>query len=95
LVEKFFPAGWSAGRSELVAHIDNAPAHNSRMKQNFFGHNLLKSLPHTGDSGDIAVSDFNLIGKVKSALMGRELPDEIYFLEAVTEILNGILDTEL
>jgi hypothetical protein len=36
-----------------------------------------------------------LFGKAKSALIGREIPDEIDFLEAVNEILNGISDSEL
>jgi hypothetical protein len=34
LLEKFFPAGWSAGQRELVMHIDNAPTHSSRMVHN-------------------------------------------------------------
>jgi hypothetical protein len=33
--------------------------------------------------------------KAKTALIGREIPDEIDLLEAVIETLNGISDTEL
>jgi hypothetical protein len=95
LVEKFFPAGWSTGGSKLVVHIDNALAHNSRMTQNLFGYNPLKRLPHPLYSPDISLLDFYLFGKVRSALIGREIPDEIDLLEAVTDILNGISDAEL
>jgi hypothetical protein len=38
---------------------------------------------------------FCLFGKVRNALIGRGIPDEINLLEAVTEILNGISDAEL
>jgi histone-lysine N-methyltransferase SETMAR len=90
LVEKFFPAGWSARRRKLVVQINNAPAHNSGMTQNFFGHNPLERFPHPPYSPDIPPSGFSLFRKVKSALVGREISCEIDFLEAVTEILNGI-----
>jgi hypothetical protein len=63
--------------------------------QNFFGHNPLKRLVHPSCSCDISPSDFSLFGKVKSALIEQEIPDEIDLLEAVTEILNGISDAEL
>jgi hypothetical protein len=36
---EILPYGWNTGRSKLIAHIDNAPTHNSRMTQNFFGRN--------------------------------------------------------
>jgi hypothetical protein len=36
-----------------------------------------------------------LFGKVKSALIRWEIPDEINLLGTVTEILNGISDVEL
>jgi hypothetical protein len=39
--------------------------------------------------------DFYLFGKVKSALIEREIPDEIDLLEAASEILNGNSDAEL
>jgi hypothetical protein len=39
--------------------------------------------------------DFYLFGKVKSAPIGRKIPDEIDFLEAVTETLNSISGAEL
>jgi hypothetical protein len=75
--------------------LDNASAHNSRVTQNFFGHNPLKRLVHPSCSCDISPSDFSLFGKVKSALIGWEIADEINLLEALTEILNGISDAEL
>jgi hypothetical protein len=52
------------------------------------GHNPLKRLPHPSDSLDISPSDFYLFGKVKNALIGREVPGEIDLLETATEISN-------
>jgi hypothetical protein len=94
LVEKIFPAGWNARGRKQVVHIDNAPAHNSRMTQNFFRHNPLKRPAHPPYSLGISPSDFYLFGNVKSADRG-EIPDETNLLGAVTEILNRISDTEL
>jgi hypothetical protein len=95
LVEKFFPAGWLGGRRKLVVHIDSAPAHNSRMTHNSFEYNLPKKFPHPRYSSDICPSDFYLFGRLNGALIGREIPDEIDFLEAATALLNGILDAVL
>jgi hypothetical protein len=95
LVEKLFPAGWSAGRRKQVVHIDHAPSDNSGMTQNFVGHNPLKRLPRPLYSHDIPPLDFYMFRKVKSAPIGQKIPDEIYFLERVIEILNGISDAEL
>jgi hypothetical protein len=95
LAEYFFPARWAASRRKRGVHIGKAPAHNSRMIQNTFLHNPLKRLPHQSYSPDISPSDFYLFRKVKSALIGREIPDEINLPEDVTVILNGISDTEL
>jgi hypothetical protein len=93
-IQKFISAGLSAGRRKLGGHADNAPPNISRMTQNIFGHNSLKRLRHPPYSPNICPSDFSLFGKVKSALVGQEAPDEIHLLEAVTEILNGISDAE-
>jgi hypothetical protein len=38
--------------------------------------------------------DFYLFGKVKTALIAWEIPDEIDFPEAVADLLNGVSDTE-
>jgi hypothetical protein len=65
------------------------------MTQNLFGHSPLERFPYSHDSLDVSPLDFYLFGKVKSALIGREIPDETNLLEAVTEILNGISDAEL
>jgi transposase len=80
---------------QLMVHVDNATAHNSRMTRNFFEHNPLKKLPHPPYSPDISPSDFYLFGKVKRALVGQEIPDEVSLLHAVAEILNGISTDEL
>jgi hypothetical protein len=77
------------------SHINNAPVHNSIITQNVFGDNPLNRLPHPLYSHDIFLSDFYLFGNVKSALIGREISDEIDLLEMVTEILNGISDPKL
>jgi hypothetical protein len=65
------------------------------MTQDFFGHNPLKRLPHPPHSRDISASDCSLFGKGKSALIRREIPDEIDLLEAAPEILNSISGSEL
>jgi hypothetical protein len=62
---------------------------------NFFGQNPLKRLLHPPYPLDISPSDFYLFGKIKGELIGWEILDDIDFLEAVTEILNGISDAEL
>jgi hypothetical protein len=43
----------------------------------------------------ISPSGFYRFGKVKGALIGQEIPDEISLLDEVTEILNGISTEEL
>jgi hypothetical protein len=95
LVEKFFQVWRSAGRRKLVMPIDNAPAHNLSTIQNFFAHKTLRRLSHPRYLPEISPSNFYLCEKVKSALTGREIPDELDLPEAVTEILNGISDAEL
>jgi histone-lysine N-methyltransferase SETMAR len=95
LLEKFFPGEWNPGRRKLVVYIDEAIDHKSRTAQDFLGQNSLKRPPHSPYSPDISPSDFYLSGKVKSTLIGREIPDEIDFLETITEILNCILDAEM
>jgi hypothetical protein len=55
----------------------------------------LNRLVHPLYSPDISPYDFYLFGKVKSALIGQEIPDEIELLDAATEILNGISSAEL
>jgi hypothetical protein len=44
LLEKLFPAGWSAGRRKPGVYLDSAPAHNSRMTHSLVGHISLKTL---------------------------------------------------
>jgi hypothetical protein len=94
LVENFFPAGWSTERGKQVVHIDNAPAHNSSITQNLFRNNPLKKPPRPLYSPNISRSDICLFGKAKSALIGREIPDEIDPRRAITVILNGISDVD-
>jgi hypothetical protein len=65
------------------------------MIRNFFEHDPLKMPPRQPYSPDISPSSFCLCGKVKGALIGQEIPDEISLLEAVTAILNGISTEEL
>jgi histone-lysine N-methyltransferase SETMAR len=94
LLDAFFRNGPDPTQRKFVVHIDieNASAPNARVTQNFFEHNPLKRLPHPPYSPDISPSDFSfyLFRKVKNALIGREISDEIDLLEVVTEILSGI-----
>jgi hypothetical protein len=76
-------------------YIDNAPTHDSKITENLSGHNPLKRLPHPPHSIDISPLDFDIVGKVKSALIGPEISGETALIEAVTEILNGISGAEL
>jgi hypothetical protein len=85
-METWLPRLRNSSRSKLGMDIKNAPAHNSRMTQNFSGYNPLKALSHSPYSLDISPFDFYLFGKVNCALIGQEIPDEIDLLEAVTEI---------
>jgi hypothetical protein len=78
-----------------MIHVDNGPAHNSRMTWNFFEHDQLKRLLHPPYLPDISPSDFYLFGKAKRALIGQYIPDEINLLDAVAEILSGISSDEL
>jgi hypothetical protein len=64
------------------------------MNQNFSGYNPPKRLPLPACYPDVSPSDVYLFRKVKSALIRREIPDEIDLLEATTEIFNGISDAE-
>jgi transposase len=79
----------------LAVHIDNASAHNARVAKNFFEHNPLERFPGPPYSPDISPSDFDHFGKVKNALIAREISDEIDLLEVVTESLSGISHDEL
>jgi hypothetical protein len=61
LVQSFFPAG--AQSKTIDGHVDNAPAHNARMTQNFFEHNPLKRLLHLPYAPEMSPSDFGRLGK--------------------------------
>jgi histone-lysine N-methyltransferase SETMAR len=65
------------------------------MAQNFFEHSPLKRLVHPPYSPDISPSDVCPFGKIKSQLIGQEIPDEIGLFEAVSDILNAISAAEL
>jgi hypothetical protein len=65
------------------------------MTRNFYGHAPLKRLLHPPYSPDISLLDLYRFGKVKVALIGQQIPDEIGLLDAVTEILDGISGDEL
>jgi hypothetical protein len=65
------------------------------MTRDFFETELLKRLPHLSYSLDISPSDFYLFWKIKGALVGQEIPDEVGLLEAAIEILSGISHDEL
>jgi hypothetical protein len=79
----------------LVAHLDNAPVHHSKITQNLFEHSPLKKPPCPISLTHISRLDFYLFGKIKSVLIGQETPDEIGLLEIVTHILDGMSDEEL
>jgi hypothetical protein len=80
---------------KLVVHIDNASARDARVTQNFFEHDSLQRLPQPPYSPNISPSDLYLFGKVKNALIGQEIPDDIALLELVMAMLGGISGNEL
>jgi histone-lysine N-methyltransferase SETMAR len=92
---KFLSIWLESKAKELMVHVGNAPAHNSKMTRNLFEHNPLKRLLHPPSSPDISPSDFYLFKKVKGVLIGQAIPDEISLLDAVTEIVNRISTDEL
>jgi hypothetical protein len=94
LLDKFFPAEWSAGQRKLVVHVDNVPVHRSRMTQDSFERNPLKRRPHPPYFPDVSPSDFYVFGKATSALVGQSIPDEVGLFEAVAEVLNGLSGAE-
>jgi hypothetical protein len=97
LLDAFLPNGADPRERKLVVHvdIDNAAAHNTRVTQDCFEHNLLKRLPHPPYSPEISPADFYLFGKLKNALIGEEISDEIDRFGLVTEILSGISHDQL
>jgi hypothetical protein len=75
--------------------LDNAPVHHSKMTLHFFEHSPLKTFPCSLYLRNISLFDFYLFEKVKNALIGQEIPDEIDILEIGTQILDGFSDEEL
>jgi hypothetical protein len=70
----------------LYLHIENALAQNSKLAQTWCGQARLKRLSHPPYSPDISLSNLYLFGKVKGALIGREIPDEIGPRDGGTEL---------
>jgi hypothetical protein len=62
---------------------------NARVTKNFCEYNPLKRLAQPPYSPNISLSDVHLFGKVKNAVIGQEIPDEIALLEGGTEILGA------
>jgi hypothetical protein len=79
----------------MVVPISSAPTHNSRITQTFLGYNPLKRLPHPPYYPDISPSDFHLLWKMDSALIGWEISDEIDLFQLVAETFDDISDAEL
>jgi hypothetical protein len=65
------------------------------MTQNLCEYALLNRLSHPPYSPNISPSEFCLFRKVKSSLIGQQIPDEIGLLDAVIGILKGISGDEL
>jgi hypothetical protein len=91
---KFLSIWLSSRQQKMIVHVDNAPAHNSRMARNCSEHNPLKRSHHPPYSPYISLGLLSF-GKVKRAPIKQEIPNEISVLDAVTERLNGISTDEL
>jgi hypothetical protein len=83
------------GQRKLVVHVGNAPDYHSKVTYNFFEHSWLKKLPCPLYLPGISLLDLYLFGKIKSSLIGQQIPDEIDLIEIVTQFLDGISDEEL
>jgi hypothetical protein len=62
-VSKFLSLWLESKAKELMVHIDNAPAHNSRITGNLFEDNSLKKLPHPPYLPGIFPSDLYFLTK--------------------------------
>jgi hypothetical protein len=87
--------GHGSLQRKLVVNLGNTATHNAKVTRDFFQYGPLKRLPEPPHSLDISASDFYLFGKVKNALIGQAIPDQIGLLEILTDILDGISSDEL
>jgi hypothetical protein len=78
-----------------MVHRDNAPVYHSKMTRNCFEHSPLKKLLCPLYLPEISPLDFYLFGKIKSTLIGQEIPDEIGLVAIETQMLDGILNKKL
>jgi hypothetical protein len=65
------------------------------MTRNFFEHSPLTKVRRLHYLLDISPLDFYRFGKIQSALIWSEIPDEIDLLEIVSQMLDDISDEEL
>ena len=72
-------------RSGLVLHMDNAPAHTSRIAQATIRDCGFELLPHPPYSPDLAPSDFWLFPNLKKALKGKRFEDTNEVIEAANQ----------
>jgi hypothetical protein len=56
----------------LILHDDNAPAHKAHTVKQFLAQKSITGKEHTPYSSGLALNDFWLFPKIKSALKGRK-----------------------
>jgi len=61
-----------AKKKMVLFHHDNAPAHSSRLAQQKLTELRFKLLPHPACSPDLASSNYHLLPKLKTFLIGQK-----------------------
>jgi hypothetical protein len=78
----------------MVVHFDNATSHTAKCTIDHLKADRLTQAPRPAFSLDLVLSDFNLFGKLKMALVGTAFSDDEP-LGGVMEALNEISREEL
>jgi hypothetical protein len=70
LIQGIFPHGRNRSALRLRVHVDNHRIHISKVTEQFFGANDILRILLPPYSPDLALSDFRLFGRIKSAFAG-------------------------
>jgi hypothetical protein len=95
LHEKFCSGGPEDCGIPLTIHIDNCSVHTSAATEQFMSDHRMIRMPQPPYSPDLAPSDFDLFGTVKSRLEQIQASDADDFFEQLEEILSSISVEEL
>jgi hypothetical protein len=76
LEQAIFPRWRAPQEKQLVVHLDNCPAHTSRISTDWLEKHSIPRMPHSPYSLDLAFNDFYLFPTVKEKLERIHLVDE-------------------